>query len=357
MGLPFTTSKAPKRRDHIVAVDLGGRTSKAVCVQRHGDTYKLTNYSVIDAPVSDKSVSAELLTEHLKTLSTDLGVRCKAMSVAICTADSVVRPAELPSMSVDDMRQVLKNNAKTYLQQDYPNHIFDCHVLPEPAVEIPKTKQKASGLKKQKVLIAGAKAQLLDDLQEAIKSAGYIPDHVVPNLVGPINAFEFAYPEEFSNEVVALIDIGFNGTTISLLQQGELVLSRVLATGSDQLTADLAEAMSISYAEAEGIKVGMPAEVQGQLELLIGPLGRELRASLDFYEHQNERPVSKVFVSGGTARSELILQILQAELLVECKQWNPTSFMEIGVPPERAGELEQLAPQLAVAIGAAMATI
>jgi Tfp pilus assembly PilM family ATPase len=115
--------------------------------------------------------------------------------------------------------------------------------------------------------------------------------------------------------------------------------------------------MGISYAEAEGIKVGMPQEVQDQLEALIGPLGRELRASLDFYEHQNDRPVTQVFVSGGTARSEMILQILQNELMTECKQWNPTSFMEISVPAQQAAELEQVSPQLAVAVGTAMATL
>lgn len=357
MELPFSTSKAHKRRDHIIAVDLGGRTSKAVSVQRRGETFVLTSYSVLDAPVSDKTASADLLAEHLKTISANLEARCKGMSIAICVNDSVVRQAELPVMPVEDMRLMLKTSSKIHLQQDYPNHIFDCHITPTTPSEGDTQKPRSTGLKKQKVLVAGSKEQLLDDLQEAMKTAGFVPDHVVPNLVGPINAFEFAHPDEFANDVVALIDIGFNGSTISLLEQGQLVMTRVLATGSDQLTTELAEAMDISYAEAEGIKVGMPTEVQSQLEGLIGPLGRELRASMDFYEHQNDRPVTQVYVSGGAARSELILQLLQAELMTECKQWNPTSFMEISVPPQQAAELEQVSPQLAVAVGTAMATL
>ena len=48
--------------------------------------------------------------------------------------------------------------------------------------------------------------------------------------------------------------------------------------------------MNISYAEAEGIKVGMPGEVQAALESQVQPLGRELRASLDFFEHQQIVP-------------------------------------------------------------------
>lgn len=357
MALPFISSKTPKRRDHIIAVDLGGRTTKAVCIQRRGKGYALTSYSLLDAPVSDKTVSADLLAEHLKTLSSSLESRCKAMSVAISTNNSMVRQADLPLLPVEDMRLVLKTSSKVYLQQDYPNHVFDCHVSKSAESKDSTAKPKAGGPNKQKVMVAGANEQFIDDLQTAVKTAGFVPDHMLPNLIGPINAFEFAHPEEFSKEVVALVDLGFHGTTISLLEEGNLIISRVLETGSDQLTTELAEAMSISYAEAEGIKVGMPTEVQGQLEALIGPLGRELRASLDFYEHQNDRPVTQVFVSGGAARSEIILQMLQAELMVECKQWNPTSFMEISIPPQQAAELEQVAPQLAVAVGAAMATL
>jgi len=39
--------------------------------------------------------------------------------------------------------------------------------------------------------------------------------------------------------------------------------------------------MNITYAEAEGIKIGMPAEVQSALEPLLAGLARELRASID----------------------------------------------------------------------------
>src|SRR2546422_3223177 len=112
-----------------------------------------------------------------------------------------------------------------------------------------------------------------------------------------------AMPEVFTRDVVALVDIGFKNTSICLLQQGELMLSRVVAIGGDKLTAGLAESMGISYAEAEGIKVGMPTEVQPALESMVTPLGRELRASIDFFEHQQEKHVSQVYLTGGSARS------------------------------------------------------
>jgi type IV pilus assembly protein PilM len=161
----------------------------------------------------------------------------------------------------------------------------------------------------------------------------------------------------FAKEAVALGDIGFRSTSICLLQQGELILSRVVGMGGDKLTNGLAETMGISYAEAESIKVGIPAEVQSQLEALMLPLGRELRASIDCFEHQQDKAVSQVFISGGSAQSEMLIGLLQTELMAECKRWNPLNSLQLALPPEQTAQVEQTAPHLTVAVGAAMAAL
>jgi type IV pilus assembly protein PilM len=297
-----------------------------------------------------------LLSEHLKIVTQTLDTKTRVLCFAVGVGDSIVRHAELPQMRLEDMRQILKNNTKLYLQQELPTHVFDCFVIPNKQQSAKAgEKLKTGTAPKQKVLVAGAHRLLLEDLQAAAKNAGLVAAHVVPALVGPVNAFEKALPELFNKEVVALVELGFKNSTICLLQEGELILSRVLAIGGDRLTSGLAELMSISYAEAEGIKVGMPTEVQDQLQALVSPLARELKASIDFFEHQQDRPVTQVFVSGGSARSELIVQMLQAELMAECKIWNPTGFMRHALPPQQLAELDQVSPQLAVAVGAALA--
>jgi Tfp pilus assembly PilM family ATPase len=172
-----------------------------------------------------------------------------------------------------------------------------------------------------------------------------------------MNAFERAQPEVFSKEVVALVDIGFKSTTVSILHEGELLLCRVVSTGGDRLTSGLADALGISYAEAEGIKVGMPMEVQAQLESLLQPLGRDLRASIDFFEHQHDKTLGHVYISGASANSEFIVQHLQSHLMMECKTWNPLSFLQVSLPPQQMAEVEHVASQLGVAVGAALAAI
>lgn len=352
MGLPFLTRSA-KKRDQIVAIDLGGRTTKAVYLQRRGEGFSLAGFTIHDAPIYEKSISPDLLTEHLKMVTQALGARVKPITLALGVTDSILRQAEMPPVPVADLRLMLKANPKAFLQQELPGHAFDCFVLPTKDNRVPDGEKKPVGSSKVKVLVGGAKQQLVNDLQMAIKAAGLIPDQIVPGLIGPVNAFEMAQGDIFRGEVFALVDLGFKNSTISIISEGDLALNRVVGIGGDKMTAGLAESMGITYAEAEGIKVGMAAEVQSNLEPLMVPLGRELRASIDFFEHQYDKTVGQVFVSGAPAKSEFILQSLQNELMVPCKGWNPTTCYHMALPPQQMAELEQSASQLAIALGAA----
>ncbi len=356
MELPFLNGASKKKRNQMLAVDMGSRTTKAILIERRGEVLALTRFVLLDAPIFDKKISSELLAAHLREIVQKMDAKPRWVTLAVSLDDAIIKQIELPQIPVDDMRQVLKNNTKGYLQQDLPNHAFDCHIYPpklSPKAETPK----AALVPKLKVLVAGAKQELLNTVQSAILDAGLTANHVVPGLIGPLNAFEAALPEPFAKDTVALVDIGFRHSSVCILDQGELVLMRVVNIGGDRLTAGLAESMNISYAEAEGIKVGMASEVESALEAQVQPLGRELRASLDFFEHQHDRPVSHVYVNGGSTQSESILQILHAEMLVDCKTWNPLQFLQLALPGQQAVEVEQVGPQLTVAVGAALAAL
>jgi type IV pilus assembly protein PilM len=353
MGLPLIKSRA-KKRDHIVAIDLGGRTTKAVHLQRKAGNFHLLNFAILEAPSYDKGFSTDVLAEHLRGVSRSLAnQKVRQVTIAIGVTDTLFRQVELPLIPVPDMRQMLKLNPKNYLQQDVPDHVFDCFVSGTTQGKAAENSKSPAAGTKAKVMVGGARKQLIDGIQAAIKAAGLVPDQLVPGLIGPTNAFEMAEPEAFAKEVVALVDIGFKNTTITVLSSGEIALNRVVAIGGDRLTTGLAENMGISYSEAENIKVGMPGEVQQMLDPLIHPLGRELRASIDYFENHADKTVTQIFVSGGSARSEYVMQALQAELMVPCKSWLPTRFLQVALPPEKLGELEQTASQLTVAIGAA----
>lgn len=348
-----------KKRTQVVAVDLGARTTKAVQIIRKGAGFELTNFACKDTPTSDKGLSAEALAEHLKAVMQAVSARGKRVVLVIGLGEALLRHAELPLIPVSDARLMLKYNSKNYLQQDFPDHSFDLHLLPlinsngpnMPAPEVAKIAQPTKG----RYLVGGAKNSVLQHYQHAAKLAGLTLDMLVPSAITTANSFEMAQPEIFQKEVVALVDIGHDNSSISILRYGELILFRVVAIGSKKITSGLAESMGVTVAEAEGIKVGLPDEVQVAMQSLLMPLGRELRASIDFIEHQQDKSVSQVYMSGGSARSQFIIDTLQAELMVPSQVWNPAGFMTLSVPPEQMAEVEQSAPQLAIAIGGAMA--
>ncbi len=360
MELPFIGGASRKKRVQMMAVDLGTRTTKAVLLERRGEVLALSRYALLDAPIYDKKFSAELLSDHLRSVAEALGNTTKFVTLAVSLDDAIVRQVELPQIPVGEMRQVLRNNTKGYLQQDLPNYVFDCHIFPPKTTPAPgkaADPAKPAGVPKLKVLVTGAKQQLVDDFQMAVKDAGLTPDCIVPGIIGPMNAFEMAVPGVFANDSVALVDIGFKHSSICVLDRGELVLIRVVNFGGDKLTTGLAEEMKITYADAEGAKVGMAPEARSAIEAQVTPLGRELRASLDFFEHQQDRPISHVYVSGAAAKSETFLEMLRMEMIAECKTWNPAAFLQLALPGQQAVEIEHVGPQLGVAIGAALAAL
>ena len=373
MELPFIGGASKKRRSQMMAVDLGAHTTKAVLLERRGEVLALTRYALLDAPIYDKKFSADLLSDHLRTVAEALGGTTKFVTLAIGLDDAIVRQVELPQIPLHEIRMILKNNTKGYLQQDLPNHVIDCYIFPPKATAPgkPAESAKPTDVPKLKVLVAGAKQQLVDDYQAAVKNAGLTAECIVPGIIGPVNAFEMAMPQVFANESVALVDIGFKHSSICVLDRGELALMRVVNIGGDKLTAGLAEAMNVSYADAEGVKLGITpmsrSEPSGEfaslgmqvtaLDAQVAPLGRELRASLDFFEHQQDRPVSQIYISGAAARSEMFLEMLHAEMIAECKTWNPATFLQLALPGQQTVEIEQVGSQLGVAIGAALAAL
>ena len=63
MALPLFSLQG-KKKDQLLAVDLGSRTTKAIHLQSRGDGLALMRYAVLDAPVFEKAPSVELLADH-----------------------------------------------------------------------------------------------------------------------------------------------------------------------------------------------------------------------------------------------------------------------------------------------------
>src|SRR5689334_14490164 len=89
-------SGKPKTPTHVISVDLGQRSTKAVSVQKKGNGFELLQYVLVDAPPADKGRGPDVIGEHLKVVTESLGVKSKPLILIIGVAESLVKQAEVP---------------------------------------------------------------------------------------------------------------------------------------------------------------------------------------------------------------------------------------------------------------------
>src|SRR5438128_760184 len=95
---PISNIQPPPRWRALAGRDLGSRTTKAVHVQRRGDNFALCGYALLDAPIFEKALSADLLSEHLKAVSQALDTKSKLLTLTVGVNEAIVRHTEMPRM-------------------------------------------------------------------------------------------------------------------------------------------------------------------------------------------------------------------------------------------------------------------
>jgi type IV pilus assembly protein PilM len=343
------TKRRTSQREEMVAIDLGARTTKAVQVRRVGSEYQLLNYVLVDALGKEQVSSRGIWAEHLRKVLRALGSSTRRVVLSVGVDSALLSQVDLPGASASELRKMIKLSPRAYLQQDLPDHLFDCHVG-SAAPEGPES----GGLRprrRSRVLVISARRSLVEDLVDGARDAGLTVEGITIGQVALTNAFRKTNPEALA-QPIALVEIGYRSSTISILHAGELALTRVVNLGAEGLATVLDQAAAGGSGESVDGENVLSDALQVSVQRAIGALAREIDASIGFFLSQHDQPVIQVYVSGGSARSHFILQTLEAELGLPCRNWNPTTAFELRVPQEKAAEIDYEAPQLTGAVGA-----
>jgi type IV pilus assembly protein PilM len=131
-------------------------------------------------------------------------------------------------------------------------------------------------------------------------------------------------------ETIALMDIGYASTKVSVVSRGSFAMTRTISQGGHVLTDALQKYFRLAYEDAEEGKAqldvrqlleeGKPTEnpplrvIQPHLDDLI----RETRRSLNYYQSQQSElgtdPVGWVLLTGGGAKLQGIAEYMAAKL-------------------------------------------
>jgi len=172
------------------------------------------------------------------------------------------------------------------------------------------------------------------------------------------NAFEVNYtpgPED----TVALLNVGASLMNINIMKNGTPLLVRDVSVGGHQYTDILQKELSLSFQEAEDLKLGKSGGPEADmvhplLESVTEMLLTELQKTFEFFrETYANDTITQIYLSGGTSRLAGLAERIQETFGYPAEVLNP--FKSIAISPKLdATAVNELGPALAVAVGLAL---
>ncbi len=351
-----------RRGNSVVGIDLGKHSFKGVLLQRKSDSrFVLTGFATREVP--EGIATAEELSQQVKLLLREIGGSAKNCALAASDPDALLRIIEQPNTPVDLLRQALRLNGLAVLNQECKDFVLDCAPVANNgngAVGGAATEGQSGGVAvqsgvmvKTKYLVAGLLRPVVKQISEAVNKTRLSADLLQLAPVCSFNAFELAYPEIFAKDAFLLLDMGHLQSTVLIGNKRELVLVRSIDYGGKSLMQALTADGAVDPKAAHLMMQQADAGITEVCRESLSRLATEVRNSIGFFEGQYEESITRIFVSGGLARAEIILQTLSDELGLPCEIWDPLETCEVALPAAKRQELPSQFVSLNVACGAA----
>jgi type IV pilus assembly protein PilM len=340
----------------LVGLDIGSSSVKLVELAQKGrGGFELTHMGTASVPneaiVQGAFLNSGAIVDAIREAVEKSKTRTKNVAAAVSGHSVIVKKVSLPQMTRAELEEQIRWEAEQYIPFDVNEVNLDFQILEE------------RGEGQMDVLLVAAKKDLIDDYVQVISEAGLTPVAIDVAAFAVENAFEVNY-EGSASETVALVNIGAQTVNINVIANGSPSFTRDITTAGNQYTEEIQKALSISFEEAERVKLGgrgsqmsqdvVPREVEEAMRTVSETVIGEISRSLDFYAATTaEGRIGRVLISGGSARVAGLRNAFQERTGHRIEILNPLARM---VPTSRFDpeDLEELAPSLGVAVGLAL---
>ncbi len=349
-------------KSSLVGLDIGSSTVKAVEVNVKGRDKGFELKSLGVAPLAPEAIvqgaflNSSAIVDAIKEAVDNGRIKGKEVAAAIAGHSVIVKKVSLPEMTREELEEQIQWEAEQYIPFDVNEVNLDFQIL-----------DTSEGEGQMDVLLVAAKKDLIDDYMQVITEAGLTPGVIDVAAFAVENALEMNY-DLASEDAVALVNIGAQTVNINIVQNGVPAFTRDITTGGNQYTEEIQKALSISFDEAERIKVGgatggdpsqdvVPQEVETAIRGVSDTVIGEIARSIDFFGATSaESRISKVLLAGGGAKISGFASSFSERTGLDVEILNPLSRMlpSKGFDPEY---LEGVAPTLGVGVGLAMRRI
>ncbi|WP_338038311.1 type IV pilus assembly protein PilM [Neosynechococcus sphagnicola] len=297
-----------------IGIELAPDRVNIAQLRKQSSGFKLTALTTIPIPegmiqegqITDPTALAELIQSALS----EIKLKVKRIATAIPGREAVTRlipvPAELDDRELREM--VLNQEAGLY--------------LPFPREEADVDYQKLGlfidedGIEKVQVLLVATRKEVTDSYISTFQQAGLEIDVLEISSFSLIRTIREQLRQFAPQEAVAIVDVEFESTEISIVVDGVPQFSRTVPIGTHQIQTALSRAMNLPASRNMEVLQGLTIPVSptdsmntGKLNApnpgmsammrVLGELADELRRSIDFYLNQGENlEVAQLLLAG-----------------------------------------------------------
>lgn len=361
----------------LIGLGIETNTFRVVQLKSSPGLPLLTSYGSIKIPVGaaveGEIVDADAISQSLSQLWRKTGLREKRVIVGLANQKVVVRLIELPYMPKEELKNTIRYQASEYIPIPVEEAILDHQVVNESVTE--------AGERMMEVLIVAAQKDMVQNTIRAVEKAGLKPEvidvssfAIVRSLMSELSLIPEEEELEAQEKATALINIGAGITNIVVVEESIPRFTRVISLAGNNFTQSIANALSISFDEAEELKVqlGLPPleatkvdfskelaekapSVQEVLKKEYSKFLSEVKRSLDYYLAQTTkaREIKRVIVSGGSSQLKNLVAYLEKGLRVDVELGHPLSKVKIASHLNEE-ELIKEEASLAISIGLAL---
>lgn len=342
----------PKSR-HLIGVDICATSVKLVDIQRQQGMFHLKSYGIERLPegvVVDKLI---VDTEAVGDTIASLARRCQVANAHAATAVSgsaVITKIIDMDMALSDVEREaqIRLDADQYVPYPLEDVNLDFEVLGPSLVSDDMVQ----------VLLAASRSENVDQRVDALTFGGMqtkvmdIESHAIERAFGLMVDNLPGLPE-----LVALVDIGHNQTTLYVAKNGEFIYSREQLFGGAQLTEAIQNRYGLSSEEAALSKRERTLPDDYYPEILtpfIENTIQQITRSLQFYFSSSQYSnIDHVVLAGGSSSIPGLAGMAQQKLGMTVSIANPFTNMTIA-PHIDNEQLAIDAPSLMAACGLAL---
>lgn len=337
------------RRKVSAGLDIGSGYVKLVVIDHSKAEPEITRVEtsplVPDAIVDGEIMDPVVVSETVKTITQDAGLKRANVVAAVGGHDVIIKKIEMDRADEADARLLIRWEAEQHVPFDMESVQLDFQILdPEGDSE------------QMSVLLVAAKRDVIENKLAMLSDAGVDASIIDVDAFALHNVFEQSYPDLLGG-LVALINVGNESTNVNLMEDGVPVLVRDIPFGTRSLREALQRERGLSAEDADAViqgrsdSIDFRSFVAERIDELA--LGIE-RAAAFVTAAAGELGIGRLFLSGGGARMPGIAEALGTRLSVRTEIANP--LLRVAVRPEVMQDvnIDELAPMLMLPVGLAL---